>query len=79
MAELPTLDDAKETATKVVSETRSALPFLLDEPYYCDDCGDACEASRAYDPQRAAWFAETNGRAPSWYCRNCDQHYQRIE
>lgn len=79
MSKLPSIDDAKETVSDAVRPSISSLLFILDEPMECKQCGATTEAARAYDPQTAAFHAEYNGKAPTWYCNDCDQHYRRAE
>jgi uncharacterized protein with PIN domain len=79
MSRLPSIDDAKQAASNAVDRSLSSMLFILDEPMKCKQCGATTEAARAYDPQTAAFHAEYNGKAPSWYCEKCDQHYRRVE
>jgi hypothetical protein len=79
MSKIPSIDAAKEAAGDAVSRSISSLLFILDEPIDCEQCGATTEAARAYDRDRAAFHAEYNGQAPTWYCENCDQHYRRVE
>ena len=51
------------------------IPWL--PTFDCPNCSGRCEASETYDPDEAAFFAESNGIRPSWYCENCDTHYRR--
>ena len=65
-------------ATESVSERAKGLIGWLPNPKECD-CGALCEASRVYDPDQAAFFAETNGKAPAWECPECGAAYRREE
>jgi hypothetical protein len=78
MVEVPSIDSAKETVSNATRGTIASL-FLLDPPMQCKQCGATTEPSQAYDPQEAAFYAETNGERPTWYCEACDQHYRRVE
>jgi len=57
----------------VVSAVKSFLG-VERERYVCPECNVACEESRVYDPQRAAF---DGGDSPSWYCDSCESHYVR--
>lgn len=73
--DFPTLSDAKET---VKEQTRGRLIEWLPH-FECPKCNTVCEAGRRYDPDTAAFHAETNGEAPAWICPNCDSAYRREE
>jgi rubredoxin len=71
-------EKAKESATYAVRRVKTQLSILPDR-FVCPDCKVACEADRKYDPQQAAFHAETNGKVPSWRCPECETHYRREE
>ena len=74
MADIPFVDAGAETADAVRNRVRKALSWLPD-PKHCDHCGAACEQTRAYDSQEAAFHP--NGEAPAWECRECEAIYRR--
>ena len=75
MADLP---NVSKTASKAVDAVKNTLS-ILDKPMSCKHCGATTEPSRAYDPQEASFYSQTNGERPTWYCENCDTHYRREE
>jgi len=70
----PTLNRDADGST-ARSAVQSALSWIRG--HECPECGDTCEMSHAYDRQEAAFYAESNGTRPTWYCAECDQHYRR--
>jgi hypothetical protein len=78
MVDLPDIDTATSKASHAVKGKVASL-FMLDPPMQCKQCGGTTEPSYKYDPQTAAFHAETNGKAPTWYCEACDQHYRRVD
>jgi len=71
-------EKAKQTATDAAKRIQSELSVLSGR-FVCPDCEVACEASEEYDPAQAAFYAETNGKVPSWRCPECETHYRREE
>lgn len=71
-------EKANDAATDVVKRVTSEISILPDR-FVCSDCDVACEPDRKYDPQQAAFYAETNGKGPSWRCPECQTHYRREE
>jgi Pyruvate/2-oxoacid:ferredoxin oxidoreductase delta subunit len=77
MAEFPSFEDVTTRAKDTVKERTSSVLWWVPDPIPCDNCGLVCEESSTYDPQTAAFHAETNGEVPTWYCENCEIHYRR--
>jgi len=60
----------------ISNRAKSLLPWLPD-PYECPECSRLCDADHTYSPQEAAFHP--GGMVPSWYCKECDTHYRRVE
>lgn len=71
MVDLPDLSPGE------VSDTiRRTIPWL-PEPFRCPGCGAPCREAHAYDPQTAAFYAESNGQRPVWRCDDCGSAWRR--
>lgn len=73
--DLPRLND---TAEKAKEQAKGKLISWLPR-FECPKCNVACEAGYRYDPDTAAFHAETNGEVPAWICPQCDSAYRREE
>jgi hypothetical protein len=69
---LPELGGDGELSNRV----KGLIPWLPN-PYECDSCGVYCDATRAYDPQTAAF--NPSGMAKAWTCPECQATYRRVE
>jgi transcription elongation factor Elf1 len=69
--ELPELGEQTE---KVKENVKTLVPWL-PEPFTCPECNRYCDSTRAYDPQRAAFYSM--GMAPAWTCPECERDFVR--
>jgi len=69
-------ETAQRAADSVRRVVKAVTPFGADAPV-CDDCGATMEPSRTYDAREAAFYAETNGKVPSWECPECGRAIRR--
>jgi len=68
------LMDAVSDGMETVRETTRTFLGVERERYVCPDCNVACEESRAYDSQRAAF---DGGDSPAWTCPSCNRDFVR--
>lgn len=73
MNDLPDLSESTESVREGV---KTLIPWLED-PHRCPECSRYMDATRAYDPQQAAFYP--NGMAPAWECSECDVTLRRVE
>lgn len=72
------IQKASEATERAVQSVKSKISILPDKEV-CPDCNSVMEATWTYDPQQAAFFEETGGKAPSWECGNCGKAIRRKE
>jgi rubredoxin len=71
MSDLPTLDGA----TDAIERTAKQLCPWLPDPFECPECKVYTDATRAYDPQTAAFGK--GGYVQAWECPECEATFRR--